>query len=307
MRRASSSFRGRRSGVDAGRRGRRRASVPRAEPVARAPRARVCSTSRSLRRARSREHRRCSVARVRLAIACASACLDWLAPMSHAISSPAPSSSAAELDALLDRAAGAEGGAAVLARARRPQRRADLPEALDAHARVLRGRHPRARRPRGRAARRGAAALARRGAARHRARALAPRRRDRGADRARRDARGARRAQHRPGDQHAHRAAPPLPGARRPADAARGLRLARRPARRLRRRRQQRRALARAARHARRAWTSRSPRRRATRSRTSLGARRPARAARSRSTRDPREAVAGRGRGLHRRVGEHGR
>ena len=62
----------------------------------------------------------------------------------------------------------AEGRAALLPGARRAQRRADLPEALDPHARVLRGRRLRAGRPPRRAALRRAPARARRGAARHR-------------------------------------------------------------------------------------------------------------------------------------------
>ena len=134
----------------------------------------------------------------------------------------------AELDALLDRALELKRAPLSSQALDGPQRRADLREALDAHARVLRGRHRRARRPRGRAALRRDAALARRGAARHRARALPARRRRRPAHRRRRDPRGARRAQHGAGHQHAERAPPPLPGARRPADAARGVRRARR-------------------------------------------------------------------------------
>ncbi len=93
--------------------------------------------------------------------------------------------SAAELSALLDRALELKAAPLSSRALRRSQRRADLPEALHAHAAVVRGRHRRARRPRRRAALRRAAALARRGAARHRARALAPRRRRRRAHRAR--------------------------------------------------------------------------------------------------------------------------
>ena len=55
---------------------------------------------------------------------------------------------------------------------------------------------------------------------------VAPRRRDRPAHRLRRDAERARRAQPGPGDQHAHARASPVPGAGRPADPARGLRRA---------------------------------------------------------------------------------
>ena len=91
----------------------------------------------------------------------------------------------------------AEGGAAVLARARGPQRRADLREALDAHAAVVRGGRLRARRPPDRPAPRRDAALARRVGRRHRARPLAPRRGDRHPHRARRAARGARRRRRR--------------------------------------------------------------------------------------------------------------
>ena len=97
------------------------------------------------------------------------------------------------------------------ARAARPRRRAEgraalvrtrcataivalvFQKALDAHARLLRGRHRRARRPPDDPAPRRDAARARRVGQRHRARALAPRRRRRRAHRARRAARGARR------------------------------------------------------------------------------------------------------------------
>jgi ornithine carbamoyltransferase len=55
--------------------------------------------------------------------------------------------SAVELLALLGRAAELKAAAALIGRAARPHRRARLPEGLDAHARVLRGRDRRARRP----------------------------------------------------------------------------------------------------------------------------------------------------------------
>ena len=63
------------------------------------------------------------------------------------ISSPAPSCSPADLRALLARAAELKADAARLPRAAGQGRRARLPEAVDAHARELRGRRRRARRP----------------------------------------------------------------------------------------------------------------------------------------------------------------
>ena len=161
---------------------------------------------------------------------------------------------AAELDALLDRAIELKAAPLLLAGARRAERRADLPEAIDPHAAVVRGRHRRAGRPSRRAARRRAAALARRVAARHRPRALPACRRRGRAHRARCDARGAGASTARsPSSTCSPRGT--IPARRWPTCS----RCARRSARlrgaapRLRRRRQQRRALARAARHARRA------------------------------------------------------
>ena len=122
-----------------------------------------------------------------------------------------------DLAALLRPRGRAEGGAALVAGARGPDRRARVREAEHPHARVVRGRDRRARRPRDGPARRRDAALARRVGEGHRARALAPRRRDRRPHRRGRDPRGARRRRRRPGLQHAHRRPPPVPGARRPA------------------------------------------------------------------------------------------
>ena len=127
--------------------------------------------------------------------------------------------------ACADRArARAQGGAARLTRARGQARRADLPEAVHAHARVVRagivelGGHPLVLRPDE------MQLSARRGAARHRARALPSRARDRDPHGLRRPRARARRACARPGCEHAHRRSPPLPGTCRLADLARDLR-----------------------------------------------------------------------------------
>ncbi len=153
-----------------------------------------------------------------------------------------------ELLALIDRAIELKADPLGFERARRQEHRPDLPEAVDAHAPVVRGRRLRAGRQPDHPAARRDAAQPRRGGARHRLRALAPRRRRRPAH-ARRRARSRSWPQHatRAGLQHAHRRPSSVPGARRPDDAEGDLRHARRPRPHLRRRRQQRRPLARAA------------------------------------------------------------
>ena len=145
-----------------------------------------------------------------------------LAAPCHVIFSPAKSCPRQDPRRAARSRVAAEGRAAVLAGARGRQRGADLPEALDAHARLVRVRRARARWLAAGVAGRRAAAIARRGPARHGLCALAPRRRDRRAHRAGRDAQGAGRAQQRPRREHAHGAPPSLPGARRPGDPARG-------------------------------------------------------------------------------------
>ncbi len=191
----------------------------------------------------------------------------------------------------------AEGASVRLVRARAPDDGADLPEAEHPHARLLRGRRDRARRPPDGPARRGHPVVPRGIHSRHRARALPPRRGDRDPHRSRRARRGARHARHRPRDQHAHRRPPPLPGDRRPAHPRGHVRRPARPAPGLRRRRQQRRALARARRLAGRDGD-----------RGRLAGRlRPRAAARGHAGHRPRRGGRRRERRLHRRVGEHGR
>ena len=96
---------------------------------------------------------------------------------------------ASRLDLLLAPRRRAEGEAARLARAGRPHGRAAVPAAVDPHARVVRGRRLRARRPPDGPARRRAAAHPRRVGARHGARPVPPRGGDRPAHGRRRRAR----------------------------------------------------------------------------------------------------------------------
>ena len=135
--------------------------------------------------------------------------------------------SAAELDALLDRAAELKAGRPAGSRWRRArgqERRAAVREALDPDAGLVRGRGGRARRHAAGPARRRAPARARRVDRRHGAGAVPLRARDRDPGGLARDGRGAGRRRRGAGDQRADARPPPLPGAGRPAHAARALR-----------------------------------------------------------------------------------
>ena len=128
---------------------------------------------------------------------------------------------------------------AVAAPAGGPGDRADLREALDPHARLVRQRHRPPRRDRAGAVVRRPAARARGDDRGHGQGHGALGRGHRAAHGPARDPGGARPPRRRPGDQRAHLRAPPVPGAGRRADHPRALRRPRGAAGRLPRRRQQ--------------------------------------------------------------------
>ena len=122
----------------------------------------------------------------------------------------------------------------------RPHARDDLPEALDADARLVRGRHRPARRPRPLPRGERPPARPRRDDQGHGDRPRPLPRRDHDPHLRAGRRRGARRARRHPRDQRAHRLLAPVPGARRPDDDPRAARPALGRPPRLPRRRQQR-------------------------------------------------------------------
>ena len=190
-----------------------------------------------------------------------------------------------------------------------PDARDDLPEALDAHPRLLRGRHVAARRRRALPLRVGPAARPWRERQGHRARALALPRRDHDPHVRPGGRRGARPQRDDPGDQRPDGQLAPVPGARRRDDDPRAARPVRGRAAHLPRRRQQRlrvadgrRGEARDALHRRGAARLRARRGRARRRAHRRRGDRRGRARRQRPARGER-----RRRGLlHRRLDEHG-